>query len=130
MQPKLKLCAECGDLSLIYKTVGRDRYCKPCAMFLFPPKPVNKVSKKKKQEDKEYSRLRNIYLESSPYCEAKLPGCAGVAGEVHHRAGRGLSYLDVSTWIGLCRSCHSYIELHPIEAKELGFSVSRLNNKE
>lgn len=129
MQPKLKLCAECGDLSLIYKTVGRDRYCKPCAMFLFPPKPVNKVSKKKKQEDQEYSRLRNIYLESSPYCEAKLPGCAGVASEIHHKAGRGLSYLEISTWIGLCRSCHQWIELHPIEAKELGFSVSRLNEE-
>jgi hypothetical protein len=27
----------------------------------------------------------------------------------------------------LCRACHSYLETNPEEAKELGFSESRLN---
>jgi hypothetical protein len=35
----------------------------------------------------------------------------------------------MSTWLGVCASCHEYIELHPNEAKELGFSVNRLDKE-
>lgn len=61
-------------------------------------------------------------------CSAHLPGiCTQYAFEVHHTKGRiGTDYLDVSTWIGLCSSCHKYIENHPEEAKSMGFSKNRL----
>jgi hypothetical protein len=33
---------------------------------------------------------------------------------------------DTSHFLAVCRQCHSWIEEHPTEAKELGFSKSRL----
>jgi hypothetical protein len=43
-------------------------------------------------------------------------------------AGRvGELYLDETHWLALCRACHFYVEMHPKEAKEMGFSINRLN---
>lgn len=39
----------------------------------------------------------------------------------------GDNYLKMGTWLSVCRSCHAWIETNPLEAKELGFSESRLN---
>jgi hypothetical protein len=38
----------------------------------------------------------------------------------------GDDYLDVNNFIALCRVCHVWVENHPTEAKELGFSKNRL----
>jgi hypothetical protein len=76
----------------------------------------------------EYSRLRDAFLTAKPRCEAKLVGCTGVSTEIHHKAGRvGDKYLRIGTWLAVCRNCHTWIEINPAEAKELGFSESRLN---
>lgn len=63
---------------------------------------------------------------ANPMCQAKLIGCSGEATDVHHKAGRGENLLKISTWIAVCRSCHTYIETNPAEAKEMGLSMSRL----
>jgi len=41
--------------------------------------------------------------------------------------GRGENHNKISTWLAVCRNCHRWIEENPVEAKELGFSRSRLN---
>lgn len=66
-------------------------------------------------------------MKNHPMCEAKLPGCSSIATECHHKRGRGEYLLDSTTFLALCHLCHSYIELHPNQAKELGFSESRLS---
>lgn len=38
-------------------------------------KPLKKVSEKRKVENKEYTILRKVYLESHPLCEVKFEGC-------------------------------------------------------
>lgn len=75
----------------------------------------------------EYSKRRAAFLVVHSKCQAKLVGCTGDATDVHHKAGRGENHLVISTWLAVCRSCHRYIEEHPVEAKELGLSESRLN---
>jgi len=47
------------------------------------------------------------------------------ATDVHHKHGRGVYHLEISTWLPVCRNCHMWIEEHPAEAYELGFSGSR-----
>lgn len=89
---------------------------------------IRKVSKKKSKEDREYSKLRKDYLSKNPMCHAVIHECMQHATEVHHKKGRGIYYLDIATWLPVCRNCHQYIELHPIEAKELGFSEKRYGN--
>lgn len=88
---------------------------------------INKVSNKKQKLDKEYSLLRKKYLSDNPFCEANLPGCQKYSTDIHHKKGRGEFYLDITTFLSVCRKCHVFIETHPIEAKELNLSINRLN---
>ena len=75
----------------------------------------------------EYSKLRKEFLQNHPMCHAKIYKCSLQATDVHHKKGRGTHHLDVSTWLPVCRSCHMWIEVHPLEASELGFSKSKIN---
>lgn len=125
---KKKICAGCNTMSYIYKNIEGKKYCKSCAYKISSPIKIKRVSEKKKQEDGEYSKLRKLYLESHPFCEAKLPDiCTSEATDIHHMSGKiGEKYLDITNFIALCRMCHNWCEMHPIDAKELGLSKNRL----
>lgn len=129
IQAKLKKCAGCNELKHIWKSHKKDKFCKECWYNIEKPKSISPVSKKRQVEMDEYSKKRLAFLALKQFCEAKLVGCTGKSTDVHHKSGRtGENYLNISTWLAVCRSCHSYIETHPEEAKELGFSESRLKN--
>ena len=49
---------------------------------------------------------------------------------MHHKRGRNKYYLDVNTFLAVCDECHKYIENHPEEAYQKGFSESRLKKDE
>ena len=134
IQAKLKKCAACAQDKHIWKSDGKDKYCKECWYKRQPPKGMpkptkrpNPISAKMKTTIDEYSRLRMLYLTATPKCQAKLIGCGGYATDIHHKAGRVENHLKISTWMAVCRSCHRWIEENPNEAKELGYSESRLN---
>jgi hypothetical protein len=128
IQAKLKKCAGCSQLKHIWKSDKKDKYCKECWYTIEKPKSISPVSAKRRVEMDEYSKKRTAFLIVNPHCKAKLVGCTGVATDVHHKVGRtGDNYLNMNTWLAACRSCHSWIELNPDAAKELGFSESRLN---
>jgi hypothetical protein len=84
------------------------------------------VSKKQGKANREYSKLRKQFLEANPECVAGLMNCRYEATDVHHSAGRGEKFLDTETWVPVCRPCHLFLESHPLKAKELGLSKSRL----
>lgn len=91
------------------------------------PKPaVKKVSEKRKEQNHEYNNLAKQFKLDNPTCAVRISGCTGSSEDVHHRKGRNKYLLEVSTWISVCRNCHIYIENHPEEAKEKGWSESRL----
>jgi hypothetical protein len=127
MKIKKKLCTGCNSEEYIWKNDKGSRYCKSCWYKLKEEKPsIKKVSVKKSQEDAVYSKLRKDYLCSRPFCQASIPGkCTTNATDVHHKKGRGKYYLITPTWLAVCRSCHEWIETHPEQAKELGYSESR-----
>ena len=87
---------------------------------------MRKVSKKMSKINSEYSKLRREFLLEHPVCHASIDRCSVKATEVHHKRGRGKYHLDVNTWLPVCRNCHTYIELNPEDAIELGFSDSRM----
>ena len=43
--------------------------------------------------------------------------------DIHHKAGRGRFYLDVSTFMAVCRECHDYIHKWPKESREKGWLI-------
>ena len=129
MQTKLKNCNGCNQPKVIWKSHGKEKYCKECWYKIDAPKKISPVSKKMRETIDEYSKLRTAFLVIHSFCEAKLVGCSTKATDVHHKAGRGDNHLKISTWLAVCRSCHRWIEEHPEEAKELGLSENRLTNE-
>lgn len=136
MIPKQKLCNGCNQLKVIWKAHGKEKYCKECWYSIERPKALakptskpNPVSKKMSKTMSEYEKKRTAFLALHPFCQARLAGCHITASQIHHKAGRGENHNNMSTWLGVCHSCHEYIELHPNEAKELGFSVNRLDKE-
>ena len=138
MEVKMKRCKSCTKLKVIWKTQGSDRYCKSCwSCHSGRPKlkptsktPIKPRSSKRIKLDAEYSKLRIAYMYHNEMCQAHLPNCTNVATDVHHKSGRGINYLDISTWMAVCRTCHSWIELNPLKAKALGHSTDRLKYDE
>lgn len=129
IKAKLKKCAGCEQMKHIWKSHGKEKYCRECWYTIEKPKSISPVSKKRQVEMDEYSKKRKAFLALKPQCEAYLVGtCTRTSTDVHHKAGRvGDNYLKISTWLAVCRNCHTWIENNPEEAKELGFSESRLN---
>jgi hypothetical protein len=127
IQAKLKKCAGCDELKHIWKSHGKEKYCKECWYRKEPPKKISPISDKMKVTMDEYSKKRTAFLALNPICQAKVYNCSVKATDVHHKAGRGENHNNINTWLAVCRSCHKWIEENPEDAKELGFSKSRLN---
>lgn len=86
---------------------------------------IRKLSTKRAQQNREYIKVRYLFLIENPICQ--IEGCGCEATEVHHKKGRiGKLLTDVRYFLAVCRSHHNYIELHPEESKEKGYSLSRL----
>ena len=67
------------------------------------PKPIPKVSEKRKKEQKEYTIKRLQFLAQPENLRCFIDGCNNRATQVEHRAGRwGENYLDTSTWAAVC----------------------------
>lgn len=128
IQIKLKTCAGCNELKHIWKSHGKEKYCKQCWYSIEKPKSISPVSSKRQVEMDEYSKKRVAYLAIHSTCQAGLVDCTGQATEIHHKAGRiGELYTKISNFLGVCRNCHKFIEENPDDAKHFGFSESRLN---
>jgi hypothetical protein len=132
---KLKICFSCKKPKYIWKSVGKDKFCKICWFKQSPitkikskPKRISPRSEKRIIADKKYSKLRLKLLEEHPDCQAKIVNiCSGSSTQCHHKAGRiGKLYTDYSKFLAVCHNCHQYIELHVEWAKKQGFSLNRL----
>lgn len=88
--------------------------------------PPKKISEKRQEEMKDYSTLRKQYLKENPVCEANLRECTGMAEEIHHKAKRGANYLNVETFMAVCKPCHKIIEekMSAEERREQGFLMT------
>ena len=79
--------------------------------------PLRRVSVKQSARLRVYYKLRRDYLEEHPICEAKTHVCTGEACDVHHVFGRGKYLNAVSTYLAVCRSCHTWLHAHPSLAR-------------
>ena len=132
IEQKRKLCNNCNTEQFIWKNDKGSQYCKSCwykskkTTEALVRKHINPKSKKMQVLDLAYFKLRRRFMEEKSMCEAALHCCNGASTDVHHKKGRGKYHLVISTWLSVCRACHNYIEEHPEEAIELGFSEKRI----
>lgn len=136
MKTTLKHCDGCERERKIWKNHEGNQYCQQCWNRIKPvkskPTAVKKrlpsISLKRKDENKEYSLQRKLFLEQHPMCQAHVSGiCQQYSSQVHHKKGRtGELLLDVRYWLAVCHNCHHEIEMKPLWAKEMGFSLNRI----
>ncbi len=106
--------------------------CHICSERINPEKVkaqgINKVGKRRANELAEYNAKEKKFLEDNPRC-AVFPRLA--SSEVHHKKGRvGSLYLDERYWLAVSRLGHKEIELNPVWAKKMGYSLLRLEKNE
>jgi hypothetical protein len=119
--------AERGGMKVYFSKYGLGTTgCRCFYSWFESPEQIKKVSDKRKSENKEYTKLRKLFLAEYTICQVK--GCKELPTEVHHKKGRiGKLLTDTSYFLGVCRECHSKIELEPLWAKENGYSLNRLD---
>ena len=108
---KYGLCKDCFSKWISNTESGQE--------FLRSSK-IKPISEKRKQDNKEYKKLREKYLKENPKCE--ITGLK--ATEIHHKYSgkdRDKYYLDTSTWMAVSRKAHNYIHKSPKEAREKGW---------
>jgi len=95
------------------------------------PARIPKFSEKKATKILPYAVMRRIYLKENPVCEANLNSCETHSAEIHHKSMSDLDYLEVKTWMAVCRSCHNFIEqiMGAEERRERGFLIDPINTK-
>jgi hypothetical protein len=87
---------------------------------------ISPISDRQKKRLSDYRKVRDKFMSEHPMCE--FNGCESKATDLHHKKGKvGDLLTDTRYFSALCRTHHSYIELHPILAQELGLSVKRLD---
>lgn len=109
------------------------------------PKPVdNKVNSRRKAMDGYYREARKMYLQMCERQDLKCPVTGrsiDMSSDVHHKRGRSINsyadqwakendipiYIDPRFFLGVTRQGHQYIETHPQEARDNGWTMSRLN---
>lgn len=133
MISKPKICCECQKEKIIFskkmcKSCWVVNYQKPLKRGTFssttikPQKPIPKISRSQKKRLEKYQKLRNEYLKEHSVCEV----CnSKPSSEIHHRKGREGNNL-FQYFLAVDQECHQYIELNPEEAKEKGWSISRM----
>jgi len=78
------------------------------------------VSNSRKEKNKEYAKVRKEYLQKvNGMCEV----CGGQATDIHHKSKRGKNLCVSSTFMAVCRPCHTRIETNRAWAKERGYLI-------
>lgn len=110
----------------------RDGFCFHHAKHFAGPKPpkekkqIPKKSAKRVREEREYLKIVDEVLKVTPMCAVREEGCTGKATGLHHKKKRSpKTYLDKDNLIPCCDSCNLWIELHPLEAIQKGYSISK-----
>lgn len=146
MEPKLKKCAdkECENEFQVFNSL--QKYCsakclnknRKVDLKLKSPKPIKKVSDKRKMEDIIYrsERIKFLSLPENQIC----PITGQKTTQIHHKMKRrGYAdewarenkvslYLDKRFWLAVSHEGHEMIENNPDWAVEKGYSI-RSNQK-
>jgi hypothetical protein len=132
------ICPQCNE----WKPLERSGVCASCAAAIRKAErkkapaasdPIAKVSQKQSKMLNQYAKIRQKFL-LNKWCAYHGKPC--LPTDIHHAMGRvGFAddkeiplLIDIRYFVPVCREAHRWIEEHPREAKEQGYSESRLTN--
>lgn len=86
-----------------------------------PKKHILPVSTKQLERQKEYRRVRDIFMATHLKCQCGRVGCNRPSEDLHHVYGRTSTLLtDTRYFKALSRECHAWCHDNPAEARKLG----------
>ena len=89
-------------------------------------KRIASQSEKRKSDQRAYLKIVDRMLKENPMCEIKETGCTGKAQGLHHRVKRSpATLLDETKLMRACNNCNLWVELHPLDAINKGYSISK-----
>ena len=102
LQPKKKKCNGCGEVTVIWKSEGREKYCKQC-WSCHKTSGVRQTSAKKRTAlsprspkqrriEAAYNVIRKAYLDSLPLQDCEYCSATGIRNDEHVK--------------GTCNACH------------------------
>lgn len=104
------------------KPLPKARQPKAAWVKAFPEQRPKSHRVYRKALDDEYRRLRAKFLRVHRFCE-----CCPLRGrkparsrEVHHKRFRGRHYLEIETFLAICRPCHRHLHDNVKWAFEVG----------
>lgn len=103
------------------------KVCQKCFLLLQTwnchPKPPRVVLKTTEEQKNAYRELRLAFLETHPWCEValKLRGELVKSNTVHHKKGRAIYFLDVTTFLATTKEGDRWIHQNRDVATTLGW---------
>lgn len=101
-----------------------------------PRTRINPVSDKEKERQSEYNAQvkewkigKECALKPLLNDHTHLPGCKGSLTNHHQRGKIGDLLFDEEFWLPVCLGHHQYVELHPEESYQMGWSLLRLSSE-
>lgn len=92
------------------------------------PKPIPKVSEKRKKEQKEYTIKRLQFLSQPENLRCFIEGCNARATTIEHLKGRwGENYLDTEFWKPCCLKHNLELETNPELSQK--YQLSKITGK-
>lgn len=86
---------------------------------------IKPYSKKRRVVNEQYNQRARKFRNEHPKCTVLSPVCTGNTQGVHHVKGRGRYLMDENYWKPACNACNTYIEDHPVWARENGHKESK-----
>lgn len=89
---------------------------------------IRQQSAKRAREQRERRKVgERLIQERGPFCELRTPVCTVAAEQMHELVGRaqGGSLVDERGIVLSCSACNTYVEDHPVEAREQGWKCPR-----
>ena len=84
------------------------------------------MSERRKSEAREYKKRRALFLQAHPICTIRKL-CNGARSRVVcHLKGRGIYFLDESTWGAGCWICEWWLTNHATQAIAEGLAMDRI----
>jgi hypothetical protein len=81
---------------------------------------LKSLSGSRKVKNADYEKAKTEYFEEKNYqCEI----CNQAASDLHHKKGRGKFLCDKSSFMALCRPCHSKVHHEVGWARENGYII-------
>ncbi len=128
-------CSTCGGSPILHK--GKCASCltaerkaeRVANQVVKKKKAIQKFSKKRKEENKEYAADAEQWFKDNPKCKARLEGCTDTTDHRHHLAGRGAMLNIRESFLPVCHSCHFQIHnvLSAKERRDRGLLISSVN---